>query len=326
MAKYASKVVAQAKSWIGCKESDGTHKQIIDVYNSHKPLARGYKVKYTDSWCATFVSAVSIKCGYTDIIPTECSCQKMIALFQNLGAWNESDSRVPNAGDIIFYDWQDNGVGDNVGNSEHVGIVEKVSGKTITVIEGNYSDSVKSRTLTVNDRYIRGYGVPKYDSESAKPTTNSIPTTNATTPTTTNTTKPTSTNSGLIDTAKEVQQWANTNYKAGLVVDGIYGAKTKKALVKILQTEINQTYNGKLVVDGIWGTKTKSACPTLRKGTKNDVVKVLQGLLVCNGYPKAYVDGDYGSGTYDSVKSYQSKKGLTVDGIAGKNTFAKLCS
>lgn len=50
MARYASKVVAQAEAWIGCKESDGSHKKIIDVYNSHKPLARGYKLKYTDAW------------------------------------------------------------------------------------------------------------------------------------------------------------------------------------------------------------------------------------------------------------------------------------
>ncbi len=63
MAKYASKVVEQAKAWLGYKESNGTHKTIIDVYNSHKPLARGYKVKYTDAWCATFVSAVAVKLG-----------------------------------------------------------------------------------------------------------------------------------------------------------------------------------------------------------------------------------------------------------------------
>lgn len=128
-----------------------------------------------------------------------------------------------------------------------------------------------------------------------------------------------------IDTVKEVQNWANVNYKSGLVVDGIYGANTKKALVKIFQTELNQTYGAKLVVDGIWGAKTKAACPTLRKGSKNDVVKVLQALLVCNGYSGAYIDGDYGSGTYDAVKSYQKKKWLIADGIAGKNTFAKLC-
>lgn len=165
MAKYASKVVAQAKAWIGYNEANGSHKAIIDTYNSHKPLARGYKVKYTDAWCATFVSAVAVKLGYTDIIPTECSCSKMIELFKSLGAWNENDACTPNPGDIIFYDWEDNGVGDNKGNSDHVGIVEKVVGDTISIIEGNYSNSVKRRNLRVNGKYIRGYGVPKYDKE-----------------------------------------------------------------------------------------------------------------------------------------------------------------
>ncbi len=167
MAKYAKNVVKQAQTWIGRNESNGTHKAIIDTYNAHKPLARGYKVKYTDEWCATFVSAVAIKLGYTSIIPTECSCPKMIELFKKKGAWIENENRTPNPGDVIFYDWQDSGKGDNKGNSDHVGIVEKVSGGKITVIEGNYSSAVKRRTLKVNGKYIRGYGVPKYDKVTA---------------------------------------------------------------------------------------------------------------------------------------------------------------
>lgn len=155
-------VVKQAQAWIGCKEADGSHKKIIDVYNNHKPLARGYKLKYTDSWCAAFVSAVSIKCGYTAIIPTECSCPQLIELFKKLGEWQESDAYKPSPGDVIFYDWQDSGSGDNTGTPDHVGIVEKVSGNTITVIEGNKGDAVARREIKVNGVTIRGYGVPKY--------------------------------------------------------------------------------------------------------------------------------------------------------------------
>ncbi len=165
MGKSASKIVTQARSWLGCKESDGSHKKIIDVYNGHKPLARGYKVKYTDAWCATFVSAVSVACGYTDILPTECGCGQMVELFQKKGSWVESDSHKPRPGDIIFYDWDDSGKGDNTGWPDHVGIVESVSDSTITVIEGNYSNSVKRRYIAVNAKQIRGYGVPKYDKE-----------------------------------------------------------------------------------------------------------------------------------------------------------------
>lgn len=168
MSKLASAVVKQAQAWLGKNEATGTHKEIIDLYNSHRPLARSYKVKYADSWCATFVSAVAIKLGYTDIIPTECSCQKMIELFKIACRWEENECYVPKAGDIIFYDWQDNGAGDNTGWSDHVGIVEAVSCGKITVIEGNCDNYVKRRVLTVNSRYIRGYGIPKYDTEPEK--------------------------------------------------------------------------------------------------------------------------------------------------------------
>lgn len=304
MAKYASKVVEQAVSMLGCNESNGTHKQIIDVYNSHKPLARGYAVKYNDEWCATFVSAVSIKVGYTDIIPTECSCPKMVELFKKLGSWVENENRIPNAGDIIFYDWRDNGVGDNMGDADHVGIVEKVSGNTITVIEGNYSNSVKRRYLEVNGRYIRGYGVPKYD---VKNTTS---------------TGSTTVNTNRIDTVAEVQKWLNADYSFGLAVDNIYGHRTKAALVKALQKELG--FTGK-DIDGIYGRKTNAAVKNLKKGSNGSLVKVLQGLLICNGYKSAYVDGDFGSGTESSVMNFQRSKSLAVDGIAGKDTFTKLC-
>ena len=158
-------IVATAKAWIGRNEADGSHKEIIDVYNNHKPLARSYAVKYTDSWCATFVSAVAIKAGCTDIIPTECSCQKMIDLFKKIGCWCEDDAHVPHIGDIIFYDWQDSGAGDNTGWSDHVGIVIEVSQNQIKVIEGNYDNAVKIRTIAVNGKTIRGYGLPSYSDE-----------------------------------------------------------------------------------------------------------------------------------------------------------------
>ena len=164
------KVVSIAQGWLGCKESNGSHKKIIDVYNSWTPLARGYKVKYTDAWCATTVSAVFIKAGLTDVAPTECSCVKMIELYKKIGRWVESDSYIPSAGDLIMYDWQDNGVGDNQGAPDHVGIVCSVSDGKILVIEGNKNDAVGYRSIPVNGRYIRGFCIPNYASKATKVT------------------------------------------------------------------------------------------------------------------------------------------------------------
>ena len=158
-------IVSTAQSWLGCKESNGTHKKIIDTYNAHKPLARGYKVKYTDAWCSTFASAVAIKAGLTDIIPLECGCENHINLFKKLGRWQENDGYTPAIGDYIFYDWQDSGAGDNKGYSDHVGIVVSVSGSTIKIIEGNINNQVGYREIKVNAKGIRGYGIPNYASK-----------------------------------------------------------------------------------------------------------------------------------------------------------------
>lgn len=163
--KTAKKFVDFAKTWKGKKESNGTHKEIIDVYNSFKPHPRGYKVKYTDAWCATFVSAVAVKLGYTDIIPPECSCRVMIEQFKKLGVFVENEKRTPAVGDIVFYDWQDDGKGDNKGNPDHVGIVTDVSRETFIALEGNYDNTVKERVLQINGKYIRGFATPRYTSE-----------------------------------------------------------------------------------------------------------------------------------------------------------------
>ena len=157
--------VKQMQAWIGLKESDGSFKKIIDLYNTIKPLPVGYKLKYTDAWCAGTVSAAAQACGAVDIIPAECSCPRMIEKAKAMGIWEESDAHKPAPGDIIFYDWGDSGSGDNTGSPDHVGVVEKLSGSAITVIEGNYANAVQRRAVQVNGRYIRGYILPHYDPE-----------------------------------------------------------------------------------------------------------------------------------------------------------------
>lgn len=154
--------VTAAKSFIGRKESDGSHKEIIDLYNKINPLPRGYKMKYTDPWCAAFVSVVSYVCNFLIVMPAECSCDKMIDLYKKMGRWIEEDDYKPEIGDVIFYDWDDSGSGDNKGSSDHVGIISSINGNKMTVIEGNMSDAVGTRSINVNARYIRGYGIPGY--------------------------------------------------------------------------------------------------------------------------------------------------------------------
>lgn len=154
-----------AKEYLGIKEGGAEHREIIGIYNAIRPLPLGYVLKLTDSWCAAFVSAMAAKCGLLDIVPAECSCPRQITLWQRMGRWQEDDDYVPDTGDYIYYDWQDDGKGDNRGNADHVGIVIGVSGKSINVIEGNVGDSVRLRSIRVNAVNIRGYGLPDFESK-----------------------------------------------------------------------------------------------------------------------------------------------------------------
>ena len=154
--------VQTAEGYLGCNEYDGSHQRIIDLYNSHEPLAVDYVVQYTDSWCSAFVSAVAIQSGLTDIIPTECGCERQIGLFQDLGRWEEQDNAIPLPGDLIFYDWDETGRGDCTGWSDHVGMVVGTKWPFIKVIEGNRDDQVMYRIIAINDTQIRGFGKPDY--------------------------------------------------------------------------------------------------------------------------------------------------------------------
>ena len=155
-------IVEEAASYQGVSEGTVQHNAIIDGYNAHEPLAQGYEVKYDDDWCATFVSFVAIMEAQTDIIPTECGCQRQIGLWQSLNRWEEKDSYLPLPGEIIYYDWDVKALGDSTGWADHVGIVAGTWGPFIKVIEGNKDDGVGYRYICRWDPRIRGYGLPDY--------------------------------------------------------------------------------------------------------------------------------------------------------------------
>lgn len=247
----AKEILDIARSYIGYRESNGSHKTIIDIYNSYKPLARGYAVQYTDQWCDTFVSAVFIKAGAVSLLGgTECGVEEHVKKFKAAGIWIEDGTITPQPGDIIVFNWGQS-TQPNDGYSDHIGFVEAVSGGTITTIEGNYKDSVGRRRLAVGHGNIRGFARPKY---------------------------------------------AEATY-----------------------------------VSPAPATSTSAATPvvapithsTVRLNSYNNEVKVLQQYLNQVGY-SLEVDGKFGLRTYSAVRSYQSKNGLSVDGIVGPLTWASL--
>lgn len=289
------KLVEKVISYKGYKESDGTHQRFIDTYNTQSVMPRGYKMKYNQPWCATFVSAIAIELGYTDIIPTECSCYYFINKAKEMGIWEESDSYIPKIGDIVLYDWQDNGIGDCGGVPDHIGYVTSVNGNDIVVTEGNYHDAVDDRNIRVNGRYIRGYVLPKYEDENGavdvKVEEKPIPT-------------PTPI---VVETKPREDK---------LIVDGHAGTQTIKKLQKYLGTPVDGIISKQLI-------KYKPifmAFSTVQfNGKKGDggsqCIKALQRML------KVPVDGYMGNTT---AKALQKFLGVKQDGILGNKTVKAL--
>ena len=120
-----------------------------------------------------------------------------------------------------------------------------------------------------------------------------------------------------------IQAVLNERYGLNIAVDNIYGNETRKALVKGLQTELNKQFGSKLAVDGIFGTNTYNACINVRIGAEGNITWLIQSMLICKLF-NINADGIFGPATESAVREFQSRNGLSADGICGKNTFSKL--
>ena len=136
---------------------------IEQIGNDYTTYCKDMGYNYRIEWCACFISWLAEKLGITDIIPVDISCNSQIKKFKNMGVWHTD--RNFQSGDIIYYDW------DISGDADHVGIVEKVAGNTLTVIEGNNGnfpyDRVRRREIASDSSLIFGYARPKYPVKSS---------------------------------------------------------------------------------------------------------------------------------------------------------------
>ena len=113
-------------------------------------------------WCACFVSWCAHKCGYIEdgIIPKFAVVGHGMSWFKNRDQW-QGRGYHPKPGDIIFFDWD----GDGLGN--HVGIVESSDDTYVYTIEGNSGDRCRRRTYFISSSMIMGYGIPAYPAPEA---------------------------------------------------------------------------------------------------------------------------------------------------------------
>lgn len=155
------RVLRAAASLVGVRGSSVAHQQLVNDYNSVRPLPVGYAVKNTDDWCDVFVTTIFQREGLSDLVGRECGVERHIQIFKRLGIWNEDGGSTPKAGDIITFNW-DQDSQPNDGFADHIGIVESVSNGVIHTIEGNSNDQVRRKTYRIGHGNIRGFASPRY--------------------------------------------------------------------------------------------------------------------------------------------------------------------
>mgnify|MGYP004530568381 CR=1 FL=1 len=146
-------LLAVARTQLGYRES--TTDFIIDADGHQKGYTRygrWYGSEYSD-WCAMYVSFCLHYAGVPEsAFPQEAGCGSWVRALQAHGLYRAPGEYAPQSGDIVFFDWQQNG------QPDHVGILEKADSDTLTVLEGNSGNSVCRSTYLTTDGTICGYG------------------------------------------------------------------------------------------------------------------------------------------------------------------------
>lgn len=158
-------IITIAKSQVGYKEKASNSNLSSFTANAGSNNYTKYGAWYGNNgqpWCATFVSWCANQAGIsTSMVPKYESCDAGMSKFKSWGRFYYSKtyggSYTPKVGDIFF-------TGSSTSDSTHTGIVVGVSGSTITVVDGNYGDQVSSRTMSINNSSLIGFGNPVYAS------------------------------------------------------------------------------------------------------------------------------------------------------------------
>lgn len=292
MGVTAQDVLNVMRSWLGYSEANRKYIEILNTYNSHKPLARGYAIKPHDEWCDATVSAAAIKAGAVDLIGTEVGVERHVDIFKAKGIWIEDGSITPQTGDVIVFNWDGTSQPNN-GYSDHIGYVESVSGGVITTIEGNSGEAVRRKTYRVGQACIRGFARPRYAKASQQQPT-----------------KPQSPNKSVHEVAKEViaGSWGNGDDRKNRLQSAGYDFNA-------VQAEVNRILSGaskpalkplttiaKEVLQGLWGNGTDRKARLESAGydysaVQNEVNRLCGASSVdIDAIAHSVIHGDFGNG------------------------------
>ena len=326
--------------------SNNWNRYAKDIDNKYPNFYNGKKNGY--SWCDIFVDWCFIECfGYEKALkmlyqPTKSTgagCSYSAGFYRAHNAFY----RKPQVGDQVFF-------GD-YGNEGHTGIVVAVNGNVITTVEGNTSggygvdangDGVYLKKYNISTQYIPGFGRPNWEVVSSNAGNEEASETVS---------YPTIKLGSKGSEVKKAQQlliakgyscgtagadgdFGAATYNAvkkfqadnGLEADGIVGANTWAALLKTEQPKPEQTKPDKEPEKPV--EPTGSTCtvelPIIKQGDNGFPVIAVQTLLSKHNFNVNYIDGDFGPDTLAKVKAFQKAKGLTADGIVGRDTWMKL--
>ena len=149
---YIQAVLAVARGQVGYTES--TRNYIVDENNNLKGYTRygAWNGTPYGDWSAPFISFCLHYAGVKEIPPqADCSAWKSVLTDRNI--YKAPADYVPKAGDIIFFDWEEDG------NVDHMGLVENVVDTDVITIEGDSTDSVTQNKYSLFDSRIAGYGI-----------------------------------------------------------------------------------------------------------------------------------------------------------------------
>lgn len=161
----AAGMIAQARKSLGTSEHPpgSNHNDIVQWYNDNVDrIGDG-------AWCDMSVTMWGSKSGNASVVGKFAYTVWHAQWFQSRKQWHYGTSGIK-AGDIVFFDWSGTR---RIGNIDHVGLVERVSGGTIYTIEGNTSGGPNGDWCARKARdstYIVGYGEPSYDGGSSSGT------------------------------------------------------------------------------------------------------------------------------------------------------------
>ena len=326
--------------------SNNWNRYARDIDSKYPNFYNGKKNGY--SWCDIFVDWCFIECFgygkalkmlYQPIKSTGAGCKYSADYYRAHNAFY----RQPQVGDQVFF-------GD-YGNEGHTGIVVAVNGNVITTVEGNTSggygvdangDGVYLKQYNFATTYIPGFGRPNWSVVCGE--------TNVADKEEETASYPMLKQGSTGEYVKKAQQLLIANgYSCGaagadgdfgegtkrgvmsfqadndLDTDGIVGAKTWAALLKAEQTETEkepEKEHNKPAEPA--GSTCTVELPIIKQGDKGFTVVAVQMLLNKHNFSVKYTDGDFGPDTLAKVKAFQIAKGLTADGIVGRDTWVKL--